>query len=162
MITKTMLDAFNQQIGREFSSAYLYLSMKAYFESHNLAGFSNWMDLQFKEEQGHAMKLFSHVVERGGTVELQQIDKPKNCWESPLQVFEEVLVHEREITASIHALYDLAKSEKDFAAEIFLQWFVAEQVEEEKNVTDVIDNLKRIEARETALLVLDHRLAKRT
>jgi ferritin len=151
----------NEQINKELFSAYLYLSMAAYFEDKNLSGFANWMRVQAEEERGHAMKFYDYIIERGGRVSLKAIDAPKADWNSALEVAEEVAAHEAKVTASINALYELALKEKDYPAQVMLQWFISEQVEEEKNAAEIVASLKMIEARETAVLQLDHKLAKR-
>ena len=161
MISKIMQDAINDQINKELYSSYLYLSMAAYFEDRNLSGFSHWMRVQESEEREHAMKLYDFLLERGGKVNLKAIDAPKTEWTSTLELATEVAAHEAKVTASIYALYETALKEKDYPAQIMLQWFISEQVEEEKNATDIVANLKLIEERGTAVLMLDHQLAKR-
>ncbi|MBK8617337.1 MAG: ferritin [Anaerolineales bacterium] len=161
MINKVMQDAMNDQINKELYSSYLYLSMAAYFEDGNLPGFAHWMRIQEAEEREHAMKLYDFILERGGKVVLKAIDAPKTEWTSTLEVAEEVAAHEAKVTASIYALYETALKEKDYPAQVMLQWFITEQVEEEKNAAEIVSNLKLIEARGTAVLMLDHRLAKR-
>jgi ferritin len=151
----------NDQINKELFSAYLYLSMAAYFEEKNLPGFAHWMRLQADEEREHAMKFYDFILERGGRVLLTAIEAPATEWNSNLEVFEAAAAHEAKVTASINALYELAVQEKDYPAQVMLQWFIAEQVEEEKNAADVIAQLKMIEAHDTAVLMLDHRLGKR-
>ncbi len=161
MISKAMQDALNDQINKELYSSYLYLSMAAYFEDANLPGFGHWMRVQEAEEREHAMKLYDFLLERGGKVMLKAIDAPKTEWKSALEVAEEVAAHEAKVTASIHALYETALKEKDYSAQVMLQWFISEQVEEEKNAAEIVANLKLIEQRGTAVLMLDHRLSKR-
>ena len=161
MINKPMQDAMNDQINRELYSSYLYLSMAAYLEDRNLPGFAHWMRVQEAEERGHAMKFYDFMVERGGRVMLKAIDAPKAEWNSTLELAEEVAAHEAKITASINALYELALKEKDYPTQIMLQWFITEQVEEEKNAAEIVANLRLIEDRGTAVLMLVHRLAKR-
>ncbi len=161
MINKIMQDAINDQINKELFSSYLYLSMAAYFEDRNLPGFAHWMRIQEAEEREHAMKLYDFLLERGGKVTLKAIDAPKTEWTSTLEVAQEVAAHEAKVTASIHALYETALKEKDYPAQVMLQWFITEQVEEEKNASEIVANLKLIEERGTAVLMLDHRLAKR-
>jgi len=156
-----MQDAMNEQINKELFSSYLYLSMAAYFEDKNLPGFANWMRVQAEEEREHAMKFFDFILERGGRALLKGIDAPKTDWSSSLEVAEEVAAHEAKVTASIYALYELALQEKDYPAQVMLQWFISEQVEEEKNALDIIESLKRIEAHDTAVLMLDKQLGKR-
>jgi ferritin len=161
MIGKAMQDAINEQINKELFSSYLYLSMAAYFEEKNLPGFAHWMRVQEAEEREHAMKFYDFLLERGGKVTLKAIEAPKTEWASAMEVMEEVAAHEAKVTASIYALYELALQEKDYPAQVMLQWFITEQVEEEKNAAEIIASLKMIEAHETALLQLDHRLGKR-
>jgi ferritin len=161
MINKAMQDAMNDQINKELYSSYLYLSMAAYFEDKNLPGFAHWMRVQEAEEREHAMKFYDFILECGGKVILKVIDAPKTDWKSTLEVAEEVAAHEAKVTASIHALYELALKEKDYPAQVMLQWFISEQVEEEKNAAEIVASLKLIEDRGTAVLMLDHRLAER-
>ena len=129
MIEKAMQEAMNEQINKELFSSYLYLSMAAYFEDKNLPGFAHWMRLQADEEREHAMKFYDFILERGGRVILKAIDAPKTEWSSSLEVAEEVAAHEAKVTASINALYELALKEKDYPAQVMLQWFISEQVE---------------------------------
>lgn len=160
MLNKKMQDAINDQIAYEFYSAYLYLAMSAHFDSLNLRGFANWMRTKFSEEQMHALKFFDYVNDRGGKVVLTAIAQPKASWENNLDVFTESLHHEQSVTSRINKLYELALAQKDYATQALLQWFITEQVEEEKTVSDVIEQLKLIDARGTAVLMLDHRLGK--
>ena len=160
MLSQPMQRAINEQIGHEFYSAYLYLAMAAHFEAQNLKGLSAWMRRQFGEEQIHAFKFFDYLNSRGAQVELPAIPQPKGAWKSHLSVFEAVLAHERSVTAKIHQLYELAQADKDYATQAMLQWFITEQVEEEKSAIEVIEQLKLIDARGTAVLMLDHRLGK--
>jgi|ERR1041385_5605299 ferritin len=161
-IGKAMQDAINEQINKEFYSSYLYLSMAAYFEDKILMGFGHWMRIQADEEREHAMKFYNYILDAGGRVQLKAIEAPPTEWKSNLQVAEQVAEHEAKVTASIHSLYELALKEKDYAAQILLQWYITEQVEEEKNAAELVANLKLIEERGTAVLMLDHRLAKRS
>ena len=161
MIGKAMQAAMNEQINKELFSSYLYLSMAAHLEIKNLPGFAHWMRVQEGEEREHAMKFFDFIIEAGGEVELKAIDAPKKTWGSTLELAEEVAEHEAQVTASINALYELAMKEKDYPAQVMLQWFITEQVEEEKNAAEIVANLKMIEAHDTAVLMLDKRLGKR-
>lgn len=161
MISKAMQDAINEQIKNEFYSAYMYLSMAAYFENKNLPGFAKWLRVQFKEEQVHALKFYDYLIERSGRVDLLAIPQPPCEWESSLEAFQKVLEHEQKVTGMIHKLYELAHKEKDYATQVELQWFITEQVEEEKNAADIIEQLLLIDARSTAVLMLDHQLGKR-
>ncbi len=142
MLSNALQNGFNEQIQKEFYSSYLYLAMAAHFEAANLPGFASWMKKQSDEERGHGMKLWDYVYDRGGKVELSAIEQPPVAFGKPVEVFQQVLEHEQKVTQSINALYGLAAKEADVAAEIFLQWFVTEQVEEEKTATDVIAQLK--------------------
>lgn len=162
MINEKLEKAFNDQINKELYSEYLYLSMQAYFERLNLKGFVNWMSVQVQEEHAHALGMFDYLNQRGGTVVLEAIDKPKTEWSSPLAVFEQVLEHEEFVTSRINALMDVAEETKDRAAMSFLNWYLKEQVEEEDNVGNVLATLKLIGDDKKALLMLDKDLAART
>jgi len=161
MISDKMQKALNEQINKEFYSAYLYLGMAAYFQEANLGGFSRWMRLQAQEEQAHALKIFDYIFERRGSVKLQAIDLPPTKWSSPLAVFKEVFKHETVVTKSIHNLVELAAKERDHAAVAFLQWFVNEQVEEESNADEIVTKLEMACDAPGALLMLDRELGKR-
>lgn len=161
MLKNNIEDALNEQIKNELYSSYLYLSMSAHFESINLSGFANWLRLQYEEEVSHAMKIFKHINDRGGRVILQAIDQPPSDFQSPLHIFENVLEHERQITELINKLYELALNESDYPAQVMLQWFISEQVEEEKMAVEIVEQLKLIGDQGTALLMLDKRLGSR-
>ena len=161
MIGKKMEKALNEQINAEAYSAYLYLSMAAYFESQNLPGSARWMRIQTQEETQHAMKLFDYVVERGGRVTLKAIDTPPTEWASPLAVFEASYKHEQLVTSLINKLMDLAIAEKDHATAEFLQWYVKEQVEEEASVDKIVHYLKAAQNAPGALFMIDHELGRR-
>lgn len=161
MLSEKMIQALNEQINAEMYSAYFYLAMNAYFESKSLAGFSHWMRMQAQEEMLHAMKLYDYVNGCGGQVVLHAIAKPPAQWHSPQEVFADVLSHEQKVTGLINNLMNLALDERDHATSGFLQWFIAEQVEEEAHVGAVVDKLKLIGADSSGLFVLDQELAKR-
>ena len=161
MISTKMQKALNGQLNAELYSAYLYLSMAAYFESTNLSGMANWMRVQTQEEQFHAMKLFNYILERGGKVTLDVIEAPPTEWDSPLSVFKSGLEHEQKVTGLINNLVYLAREEKDNASEIFLQWFVNEQVEEEDNASTIVGQLELIKDSPQALFMMDKDLAQR-
>ena len=161
MISKKMQEALNDQVTAEFYSAYLYLAMEAYFESVNLPGFANWMRVQTQEELTHGIKIYDFLNERGGRVTLKAIDQPPSEWASPLAVFEAAYKHEQKVTGLINALVNLAVTEKDHAANSFLQWFVDEQVEEEKSASDIVGKLKLIKDSPQGLYMLDQELAQR-
>ncbi len=154
--------AFNDQINAEFYSEYFYLAMYAYFDRMNLQGFKNWMNVQIQEEHAHAMGLFNYVHERGGKVVLQEIAKPQTDWESPLEVFKDVLKHEQYVTSRINELADIADEVKDRAAVSFIDWYIKEQVEEENNVGNVLKTLTLICDDKQCLYMLDKELAART
>jgi len=161
MISKAMQDGINEQINKELYSSYLYLSMAAYFENKNLPGFAHWMRVQEGEEREHAMKFYDFLLERGGTISLKAIDAPPAAWKSDLELFKEVATHEAKVTGLINALYELALKEKDYPSQVLLQWYITEQVEEEKNAAEIVASLEMIDRHETAVLQLDHRLGKR-
>lgn len=155
-------EALNQQIQSEFYSSYVYLSMSGYSDSQNLPGFASWMRAQSEEERGHAMRLFDYVQNRGGRVRLASIAQPQLDFESPRVMFEEALRQEQSVTRTIHGLYRLAQEEQDYPTEVELQWFVQEQVEEEKTIHDILAQLAMIGDQPAALVMLDHRLGGRT
>ena len=157
-----MQAALNSQIKAELDSAYLYLSMAAHFEAVNLGGFAKWMRLQAKEEQGHAMRIFDFVVERGGRVVLEAVDKPQTDFGRPVEVFQQVLEHERKVTGLIHDLYAMAQSEKDYASQVMLHWFIEEQVEEESTAEGIVERLRLAGDAGAALLLLDRELGARS
>jgi ferritin len=161
MISQKMQDAINQQVNAEIYSAYLYLSMSAYAEDQNLPGFAHWLRRQHQEEMEHAFKLMQHLYDRGGRVLLKAIEAPTTEWKSITAVFENVLEHEQHVTALIHKLYDAAVAEKDTAAQIFLQWFVTEQVEEEASASSLVENLRRVGEKSGGFLWLDKDAGRR-
>jgi ferritin len=158
---KTVQDAMNKQIQAELYSSYIYLSMAAYYESVNLPGFGQWMRLQAQEELAHAMKFFDHINDRGGRVELLAIDAPPAEFDSPLAAFKAAYEHERKVTGLIHDLYGLATQHKDFAAQSLLQWFVDEQVEEEKSTLEVVEQLEMVGDHKMGLFMMDRELGQR-
>ncbi|MCL5998650.1 MAG: ferritin [Chloroflexi bacterium] len=161
MLSKTIQEAINTQIKHEFYSSYLYLSMAAYFEANSWPGLAVWMRVQSGEEMAHARKFFEYIVDRGGRVVLEAIDAPPSEFKSVHDVFQQVLVHEQEVTALINDINALAIKENDYATQAMLQWFINEQVEEEKNASLIVDQLKRIGESSNSLFMLDHRLGKR-
>jgi ferritin len=161
MLSKAMQDAINKQINAEISSAYLYLSMSAYCAANNRPGCAHWMRVQWEEELSHAMRLFEHVNDRGGRAVLKAVPQPPTEFKSLLDVFKQVLDHEKEVTALIHRLYETAVKENDYPAQVMLQWFINEQVEEEKNAAEVVEQLKLIGDQGAAVLMLDHHLGMR-
>ena len=154
--------AFNDHLNAEFFSSYLYLSMANYFTAENLDGMAQWMQIQTDEERAHAMKFLSFINQRGGRVVLQQIDKPKFEWSSPLEAFQEAYEHECLISSKINDLVNLAGQEGDHAAHTFLQWFVSEQVEEEDAALTIVDKLKMVGDNMMGLMMMDQQLGQRT
>ncbi len=161
MLNPKIEQALNEQVNAEMYSAYLYLAMAAYFSDQDLEGFNHWMNMQSQEELGHAMKFYAFINERGGRNILKTIEAPPSSWDSPTAVFEAVLEHEQKVTALINNLVDLAIAEKDHATNIFLQWFVTEQVEEEAGVNAVLQKLKRLGNDGSGLFMIDRELAAR-
>lgn len=161
MFTKKMQDALNEQVNAELFSSYLYLSMAAHFEAANLGGFAHWMKAQSQEEYGHGMKIFDFINERGGRAVLEAIAKPATEFKTPLDVMKKVLEHEKKVTSLIEGLYELAMKEKDYATQVMLQWFIKEQVEEEKSASDIIELLKSIGDNPAGLAMVDARLGAR-
>ncbi len=159
MLSERMQNAINKQINAELYSSYLYLSMASYFESIDLAGCAKWMYAQTQEEMVHAMKMYDYVNEAGGRVILDAIEKPQEEWDSPLAVFEHAYKHEQLVTSLINDLMNLAIEEKDHATQIFLQWFVSEQVEEEASASGVVNRLKL--AGDHGLFMVDKELGQR-
>lgn len=162
MLSTTLEKALNEQIKNEFYSAYLYLAMSAYCENLNLNGFAHWLRLQSKEEASHALKIFNHINDRGGRVILESIEQPPSNFDSPLNMFKRVLEHEKNVTAQINKLYEMATKENDYPAQVMLQWFITEQVEEEKSASEIVHQLELIGDQATALLMLDRHLASRS
>ena len=162
MISEKMEEALNEQINAELWSAYMYLSMSAYFESENLGGFANWMRVQADEEVEHAMRFYNYVNEVGGRVELKPIDEVPTDWDSPLDAFQETLEHEKKVTSLINDLVDLADEENDHATYSMLQWFVDEQVEEEDSAGEIVEKLEFVGDSANGLLSLDRQLGERS
>ncbi|MFC1505426.1 ferritin [Thermodesulfobacteriota bacterium] len=161
MLPDKIQKALNDQLNAELYSAYMYLSMNAYFHSIGLEGFANWMSQQAHEETLHALKFYDFINQRGSRVLLAQVDAPPVQWDSPLAVFEATLRHEQKVTALINDLVELAQAERDHATNIFLQWFVSEQVEEEESVGSVLDQLKLLGDNKSGLFLIDRELAQR-
>ena len=161
MLTERMEKAINEQINAEMYSAYLYLSMSAYFEDKGLKGFAKWMYIQNQEEITHAMKFFHYVNERGGRIKLTAIEVPDFTWDSPLAVFKQSLEHEKHVTSLINNLVSISLEEKDYATHSMLNWYVDEQVEEEANATEIVNKLELIGDEKTALFMLDKELHAR-
>lgn len=161
MINPNVQDAINDQINAELFSGYLYLSMSAYFQSISLAGFAHWMEIQAAEEFSHAKKFYGYLFERGGRVILREIEKPEAEWKSPEHVFDETYKHEQKVTGLINELVDLALKEKDHATNNMLQWFVAEQVEEEATASEILDKIKLVGNSGNGIFLIDQELSQR-
>lgn len=161
MLSKKLEDALNEQIKNELYSAYLYLAMAAQCEAQNLSGFAHWLKVQAKEEISHGMKIYDFVNDRGGRVILKAIEQPPVEFGTPLDMFKKVLEHEQKVTSMINQLYELAKEENDYPAQVMLQWFIDEQVEEEKNASYILGILNYTEGKGQGLLMLDRELGKR-
>ncbi len=161
MLSEKMLEALNGQLNKEIYSAYLYLSMSAYSTYIGLKGFANWFMVQYQEESVHAMKIYDYINSQGGQLKLLAVAQPPAEFKSPLDMFEKTLEHERFVTKCINDLVDLAIKGKDHATNIFLQWFVTEQIEEEANDNEIISKLKLVGDKGDALLMVDRELAAR-
>ncbi len=161
MLDERMEETLNFQFNRELYSGYLYLAMAAYFEDQDLSGFANWMRIQAQEELSHAMKFYDYIVRRGGRAVMADIEAPENEWESATTVFEQVYEHEQMVTGLINKLVDLALELKDHATHNFLQWFVAEQVEEEESASGVLQKVKLASESKSGIYMLDQELAQR-
>jgi ferritin len=162
MISKKMQDALNAHVTSELYSANLYLAMSAYCESKAYKGFGRWLRVQYFEELDHSHKMLDYLVSRGGGAGVGAVKAPPRAFGSILALFEAVLEHERHVSQSIDELYRTAAAEKDTAAQVFLQWFVSEQVEEEANVQEIVDKLRMIGDKSSAALYLDKEYGKRT
>lgn len=162
MLNADLESALNNQLNSELYSAHLYLSMAAYFESENLNGFAHWMRVQHQEEVSHAMRLFGYINDRNGRVVVQTVEQPPIEFESVVAAMEMTLEHEREVTRMIEDLYREAQAQKDYATHVLLEWFIEEQVEEEKSAVEIVEHLKLIGDDGTGLLILDGRLAERS
>ena len=161
MLSSSMNDALNKQINEELFSAYLYLAMSAKSDGMGLSGFANWFKMQYLEELAHADRFFNYILERNGEVDLEAIGKPEAGDVSPLELFEKGLAHEQHITACIFKLKDLAREESDHATDVFLEWFINEQVEEEATTQGVIDQLRLVKDNPSGLFLIDRELAGR-
>ena len=161
MLDQRMQDALSGQINAELYSAYLYLSMSAQFAELGMSGGQNWMHVQFQEELSHAQKFFDYVVERGGRVLLEAIDKPDREWPTALAIFEHALEHEHKVTGLINSLADLALELRDHATLQELQWFIGEQVEEEATADDMVKKLRLVQGAPGGLYEIDKELAAR-
>jgi ferritin len=162
MISTHIQDALNEQINTEFASSYTYLAMAAYCERMNFRGCAHWLRLQSSEEHGHGMKLFNFMTARNAKVVLREIPAPQTDYASILEVFQQTLNQEIQVSQRLDALYELAFREKNFAALVELQWFITEQVEEERTARTILAKAELVKSDPAALLDLDRELATRT
>ena len=160
-MNEKVLKALNDQVKHEFYASFLYLSIASYLENIPYDGFGKWFRKQAEEEHEHAMKIYNYIIDRNCHVDLQAIDKPLVKFKSVLEVFELALEHEQKVTKYIHHLYELANKEKDYGTAVFLQWFITEQVEEEKNANDNVDQVRLVADDPTGLFVLDQNFSKK-
>ncbi len=161
MLSERMEKELNKQINAELYSAYLYFSMSAYLQDKGFTGMAKWMEAQTVEEMGHAKKIYDYVYDRGGRVIFEEIKKPQVDWESPLDVFKSALEHERYVSSLINNLVKIAMEENDFMTNNFLQWFVAEQVEEEASVGEIVQKLEMVGNKGNAIFMIDRELGQR-
>ena len=161
MYSKKIEKALNDQINKELYSAYLYQSMATYLEDLNMKGFAKWMDVQAQEEVKHARKIYEYIFSRGGKVILAGIENPKTKWKNAEEIFSDALEHEQFVTKSINSIYELAKKESDYPTEIFLQWFITEQVEEEETASEILEKIKMFGNDKSAMYFLDKELGGR-
>ena len=161
VISENIKNILNEQINKEFYSAYLYLAMSAFFDNMGLYGFANWTKVQAREEVDHGMIIFDYMIDRNTPVQLKQIDIPDTDFKNPLQVFEKVLEHEKYVTSSIDSIAKLSLDECDLATLNFINWYLKEQIEEEKNTTDIITKLKLFGDEDASLYLINEELQKR-
>jgi ferritin len=161
MLTKNVEAAMNDQFQQELQSAYVYLGMSAYAESQSFPGMAQWLRAQWDEELLHAMKFYTFIVDRGSMVDFKTLNAAPNTYKSMLDVFESALENERQVTKSINELYALVANEKDFASQAWLDWFATEQVEEEKSVGQIVDDLRRVGGAGEGLYLIDKALGGR-
>jgi len=161
MITPTIADALNQQVAREFYSAYFYLSMSAHSDSIGLKGFASWFMAKYQEELQHAMKFYKYLLDQGATVKLLPIEQPPSTYEGALAMYEATLAHEQQVTGNINDLIDLAMSKRDHATQIFLHWFITEQIEEEATVTEIISKIKLVGNHGDGLFMIDNMVGQK-
>jgi len=161
-IGNKMTDALNEQINEEIFSAYLYFAMAADYESKDWPGVASWMKVQAQEEMGHALKIYNWINERGGKAVFKAINKPQESWDTALSLFEAALEHEQHITSCFYDLIKVAREEGDISTEIFLQWFVTEQVEEESNASEIVEKIKKVQNSQNGMYMLDKELSVRS
>lgn len=161
MLNKKVAELLNDQINKEFYSSYLYLDFANYFAIKGLNGFASWYNIQAQEEVGHAMKIREYLLANGNSVKLEAIDKPDKKLASDLAVLEAGLSHEEFISSSINDIYAAAHEAKEFKTMEFLNYFIKEQVEEEKNAHTLIDEFKLFASTPEGLFLLNKQLSER-
>lgn len=161
MISSKMAAALNQQIEMELYSSHLYLAMSSWCESANLPGFAKWLRIQYEEERQHALKLFDYLLDQGANAVVPAVQQPAATWGTVREVFQAVAEHERHITSAFQQLMALAIEERDYATQGFLDWFLKEQIEEEKSAGLLAAHLEMVGDKSAAILNLDHRAGKR-
>lgn len=161
MISEKMFDALNTQVNKEMASAYIYLAMSAQCSEENWPGFSRWFMSQYHEEMFHAMKLYQYLLDQGRGPVLKAIAEPPSKYPSLTAMFEKTYSHEQGVSASFRSLMKLAREENDYATEGLLAWYVKEQVEEEKNDTEILAQLAKVGESKNGLFMLDHQYGKR-
>jgi ferritin len=160
MLGKKIVEELNDQVNREFYSAYFYLSMSAYSDFLGLKGFANWFLMKHQEETQHAMKVYKYILDQGAQIALLPVKQPPSTFDSPLIMFEETLAHEQAVTQRFNELTDIAVTEKDHATQIFLQWFITEQIEEEAIVSEIINKIKLVGGKGDGLFMIDNQLGQ--
>lgn len=162
MLSQSIQTLLNQQLVKELYASNLYLAMSAHFAEANLLGMAHWMRVQSEEERGHALRILDFIVDREGHVEVGAVDQPPSEFGTPVDIFKQALEHERKVTASINNLYAHAAQENDYATQVFLQWFINEQVEEEASATEIVDRLTMAGDDRAAILMLDAEMKNRS
>lgn len=162
MLSQSIQTLLNQQLVKELYASNLYLAMSAHFAEANLLGMAHWMRVQSEEERGHALRILDFIVDREGHVEIGAVDQPPSEFGTPVDIFKQALEHERKVTASINNLYAHAAQENDYATQVFLQWFINEQVEEEASATEIVDRLTMAGDDRAAILMLDAEMKNRS
>ncbi|HRE57889.1 MAG TPA: ferritin [Candidatus Kapabacteria bacterium] len=160
MIHPEVLELLNAQMNKEFYSWYLYLSVSTYFNSQDLEGFEQWTNTQAQEELMHGMKIYNYILERKGSVDFRDIHKPSMTWASPVEAVSAIYEHERSLSQTIHQILKVAREHADYSAEVFLHWFITEQLEEEVMADRVLQKLKMVGDNSGALLMLDSQITQ--
>lgn len=160
-LSNKLLKALVDQVNMEFASGYLYRSMSHDMKNLSLNGYAKWLDKQYEEEREHALKLVAYIEDRDGVVDFQSIEGVKKHYDNPLEVAKDSLAHEEKVSASIRSLVKLAREENDLETEIFLQWYITEQIEEEVNARDNIAGFEKAQESAALLYMFDNFLGDR-